>query len=71
MKVAEHPERKCREPIQNGFATYWCEVKEWHAGPHATLSDPESVRRRDEWEAAQPGWEKLSEFDDPFKKIVP
>jgi hypothetical protein len=32
---------------------------------------PESVSRRDTWEAANPGWEKLGQFADPFEQIKP
>jgi hypothetical protein len=50
---------------------YPCELPEHHVGPDATFWVKRSVTARDAWEAANPGWEKLSKFDDPFKDIAP
>jgi hypothetical protein len=71
MKIAEYPERKCRLPVAGPVQDYPCEVREYHAGPCATLSVRTSTERRDTWEAANPGWERLSSFDDPFRTITP
>lgn len=71
MKKAEYPFRSCRTPVAGQWQDYVCDVREWHAGPCASLSVASSVKRRDEWEEANPGWEKLSQFDDPFKDIRP
>lgn len=60
MKIAEYPQRTCRETIWNGDIAHACELFLGHAGPDATSRWPESVRLRDEWEAAHPGWEKES-----------
>jgi len=71
VKKAEYPQRMCREPVQGGAQDYWCELPEGHAGPPASFSVQASVARRDAWEAANPGWEKMSAFDDPFKDVTP
>lgn len=68
MQKAEYPRRQCREHVPGQWSDYLCPIQEHHAGPHAAFEVPESVTRRDEWEAANPGWEKLSVFDDPFAK---
>lgn len=55
MKVAEYPQRKCREALDaSGFIVYLCDIPEWHAGPCASLSNAESIKRRDAWEKANP-----------------
>lgn len=55
MQKAEYPQRTCREPI---FGTsgmgYTCELADLHLGPHATFSDPHSVRNRNRWESENP-----------------
>lgn len=71
MQVAQYPDRKCRQPVAAEFQDHPCELIEHHAGPDASLSVATSVKRRDEWEAANPGWEKLSSFADPFEVIKP
>jgi len=71
MKKAVYPQRSCRQPVTDGLTDHSCEVVEWHPGPCASLSDRASVRRRDAWEAAHPGWETLSTFDDPFRDVKP
>ena len=48
------PERACRELVGGEFANHSCEVPEAHQGPHASMSVPESVRRRAAWEAQHP-----------------
>lgn len=72
MKTVEYPERTCREGV---FGTadqaYPCDVVWLHAGPCASFSVPATVRQRDAWEEAHPGWEKLGLFDDPFREIKP
>jgi predicted cobalt transporter CbtA len=51
--------------------SYPCELSEHHAGPDASASVPASVKRRDAWEEANQGWEKLAVFADPFEEIKP
>jgi len=70
MKKAQYPQRTCREPVAGPNQDYPCEVREWHPGPHASLSVPDSVKKRNAWEAANPGWEKVTAFDDPFKDLT-
>lgn len=70
MKTAEYPERKCRIPVAGDHMDYLCEIREHHVGPCASTSVPRSVAARDAWEAANPGWESLSQFDDPFKDLT-
>lgn len=71
MKTAEYPQRKCRQHVPGDTQDYLCEVFEHHTGPCASLSVPRSVTARDAWEAANPGWEKLSVMEDPFREITP
>jgi hypothetical protein len=68
---AEYPKRKCRIPVQVEPVAHLCEIQEHHPGPCASPSVAETVRIREAWEAAHPGWEKLSTFDDPFAEIKP
>lgn len=68
---AEYPQRKCRTPVQVEPVAHLCELREHHAGPDASPSVAESVRRREAWEASHPGWEKTSAFDDPFADLTP
>jgi hypothetical protein len=71
MEKATYPQRSCRQPVPGSHQDYPCEVAgEFHAGPHASFSVPDSVTRRDAWEADNPGWEKLGAFDDPFRDIA-
>jgi hypothetical protein len=74
LKPSEYPQRRCREhqiSSPSGPIEHSCELPEFHAGPPASTAVPESVRIRDEWEAAHPGWEKQGLFDDPFAEIKP
>jgi hypothetical protein len=71
MQKAEYPQRSCRMPVAGEHQDYLCELAEHHPGPDASFSVADSVRRRDEWEMANPGWETLTGFDDPFKEIMP
>jgi hypothetical protein len=71
MKKAEYPQRSCRMHVPGQHQDYLCEIFEHHAGPCANASVPHSVTQRDAWEAANPGWEKLSAMDDPFREIKP
>lgn len=68
MKTAEYPQRKCRLPVAGVHQDQVCAVREHHAGPCAAPEIPDSVKRRDAWEAEHPGWEKMSAFDDPFRE---
>jgi hypothetical protein len=56
VKKAEYPSASCREPVW-GVQAYSCELADLHPGPHATFSQPTSVKARDAWEAEHPGWE--------------
>jgi hypothetical protein len=71
VKTAEYPDRKCRLPVAGDYIDYNCEIKEHHPGPCASRSVRRSVIARDAWEKANPGWEQLSVFDDPFGEIRP
>jgi hypothetical protein len=71
MKTAEYPQRKCRIPVAGEWNDYPCEVREYHPGPCASLSVKASIQRREKWEEENPGWERLNNFDDPFKDIKP
>jgi hypothetical protein len=71
VKKAEYPQRSCRWPVQGDHQDYNCEIFEHHTGPHASFSVPRSVTVRDAWEAANPGWERLSVMDDPFRELSP
>lgn len=54
MERAAYPQRTCREPVAGQYQMYTCELPEHDGvGPCASLSVPESVARRDRWEAAQ------------------
>lgn len=57
--------------MSGAYIDHLCELPEHHPGPDATLSVPDSVKARDAWEAANPNWQALSKFDDPFEQIVP
>lgn len=69
MKRAEYPQRSCRQPVQGLHQDYSCELPEHHPGPDASFSVKPSVEKRDAWEEANPGWEKLTVFDDPFGEV--
>lgn len=70
MEKAQYPQRSCRRPVPGDHMDYTCEIVEHHPGPDASFSVPRSVVARDKWEAEHPGWERLSEFDDPFRDIA-
>lgn len=64
MKKAEYPSPSCREPVW-GVQAYTCELPDLHPGPHATFSQPNSVRLREAWERENHGWEaKIGKRDD-------
>ena len=71
MRKAEYPQRTCRRPVQGDHQNYSCELFDLHAGPCASYSVPRTVEARDAWEKANPGSERLSEFDDPFGDVKP
>jgi hypothetical protein len=59
MKIAEYPQRKCREGVWGDLGVaHTCELPDLHPGPCASLSVESSVRRRDAWEEDHQGWEK-------------
>lgn len=72
MQVAEYPQRKCRITFtEDGLIDHACDVVDSHPGPCAALSSAASVKRRDAWEAANPGWERMMAGADPFAEISP
>lgn len=68
VKWAEYPQRTCRQPSQSsdGLIDHTCSLPDAHPGPCCPRTDPEKIRRRQAWEAASPGWEKMGRDDDPF-----
>jgi hypothetical protein len=70
VKSAEYPQRRCRQPVtEDGLIDHWCDLPELHPGPCAPSALPAAVTRRDAWEAANPGWERLAGNMDPFTGI--
>jgi hypothetical protein len=68
---AEHPQRTCREPVtEDGLIDHWCSLAEFHPGPHCPRTLRPAILRRQRWEKANPGWEKLVPQNDPFKDIT-
>jgi hypothetical protein len=71
VKFAEHPQRSCREPqTPDGLIDHWCSLPELHPGPHCPKTLSDAIRRRRQWEAANPGWQSLQVHDDPFADIT-
>lgn len=58
MRPVVWPERKCRETVWHGDMAHACEVIDTHPGPCASTSYADSVKRREDWEEANPDWEK-------------
>lgn len=55
MKIADYPQRKCREAVWNDVGmAHNCELPNLHTGPCASSSVAASVTRRDAWEQANP-----------------
>jgi hypothetical protein len=75
LKKAEYPQRSCRQPVAGQWIDHPCELagaEGIHPGPCASFSVPESVVKRDAWEAANPNWGKMeSPFADPFGEVKP
>jgi hypothetical protein len=72
MKAAEYPEHKCLMPAGTDTSpNHFCDLRQLHPGPCAALSYPPSVEARDKWEESNPGFEKLTVMDDPFRDIKP
>jgi hypothetical protein len=65
---AQYPQRSCRIAVAGQWQDFPCEATEHHLGPCASQSVPESVRRREQWEADNPDAKKLTVFSDPFQK---
>jgi hypothetical protein len=70
VKKSEYPQRMCREPVHGEHQDYPCELPQGHPGPPASFSVLVSVQRRDAWEEANPGWEKMMDNDDPFQGMA-
>jgi hypothetical protein len=74
VKKAQYPQRSCRLAVQGRHHDHPCEIagaEGAHPGPCASFSVKASVEKRDAWEEANPGWEKLGTFDDPFEQVKP
>ena len=57
MLEAQYPEKKCKEPVWSPQGqAYLCELVDLHPGPHASLSLPQTVSTRDQWEQDHPDW---------------
>jgi hypothetical protein len=70
VRYAEYPARKCRQPVtEDGLIDHWCDLAELHPGPCCPRSSTAAVARRQQWEAANQGWESLAKFDDPFAGV--
>jgi len=71
VRFAEWPQRKCREPVtEDGLIDHWCDLAELHLGPHCPQTLKAAIERRAQWEAGNPGWEKLRAHDDPFADLT-
>ncbi len=68
IKWAEYPQRSCRQVQQSGdgFTDHSCSLPELHPGPCCPKTLPAAILRRQTWEAANPGWDKISRDPDPF-----
>jgi hypothetical protein len=70
VEKAEYPQRQCREPVtEDGLIDHFCDGPELHPGPHAPSTSKAALERREAWEDANPGWEKLMAPSDPFAEI--
>lgn len=70
VRYAGYPERKCRQPgTEDGLIDHWCDLPELHPGPCCPRTSPAAIARRQAWEAAHPGWERLRNHDDPFAGV--
>lgn len=47
----------CKESVSGDQQFYFCELCLLHPGPCASFSVADSMKRRDAWEEANPGWE--------------
>lgn len=71
VRFAEFPQRTCRRPVtEDGLIDHWCGLRELHPGPCCPKTLAAAIERRLAWEAANPGWEKMMESDDPFADIT-
>jgi hypothetical protein len=71
VKFAEHPQRSCRlHQTPDGFIDHFCALPEFHPGPHCPRTLRAAIRRRQEWERDNPGWEKTARAEDPFADIT-
>lgn len=67
VKFAEHPQRSCRaHQTPDGLIDHFCSLPELHPGPHCPRTLPSAIKRRQEWERDDPGWEKMARSSDPF-----
>jgi hypothetical protein len=71
VKFAEFPQRTCRQiTSDDGLIDHACLLPELHPGP-CCPNTRAAIARREAWEAAHPGWEKLAQADDPFAEFKP
>lgn len=71
VAYAEYPVRRCRQPVtEDGLIDHFCELPDMHPGPCCPRNLPSAVRRRQEWEAANPGWQAMAGPEDPFEDIT-
>ena len=67
IKFAKFPKRTCRQPVSDdGLIDHFCALADLHPGPCCPKTLKAAIARREAWEAAHPGWEKLIRHDDPF-----
>lgn len=69
VKFADYPQRTCRENVIENDIDHSCSLPEHHPGPHCPRSLASAIARREQWEADNPGWEKLMRNDDPFEGL--
>lgn len=66
VKFAEYPQRSCRiSQTPDGLVDHACRLPELHPGP-CCPNTREGITRRAAWEAAHPGWERMTRDADPF-----
>jgi hypothetical protein len=71
VRFAEFPQRSCREPVtDDGLIDHWCDLANLHPGPCCPKTLASAIRRRQEWERDNPGWETLAAQDDPFADVT-
>ena len=67
VRFAEHPQRSCRRhQTPDGLIDHFCALPELHPGPCCAKTLAEAIRRRQVWEQANPGWDRMRRDADPF-----